>query len=83
MSYERKARVTKREIATAAESMMQQRNELHLLLCAIVSRAGGEVEISAAAIRGLADGRTYLHMDRGEDGAVIVRVERKAQEMAS
>ncbi len=44
---------TKRDMMSMLEDLTHQRNELQLLLCACVSRAGGEVTLGGGLLRGL------------------------------
>ena len=44
---------TKRDLLAMLEDLTHQRNELQLLLCACVSRAGGDVTLGGGLLRGL------------------------------
>ena len=46
---------TKRDLLAMLEDLTHQRNELQLLLCACVSRAGGEVTLGGGLLRGRMD----------------------------
>lgn len=59
---------TKRELLAALDDVTKQRNELQLLLCACVSRAGGEVTLGGGLLRGLMDKQRNVTLAPDGDG---------------
>lgn len=59
---------TKRELLAMLEDLTHQRNELQLLLCACVSRAGGEVTLGGGLLRGLMDKERNVTLAPDGDG---------------
>ena len=59
---------TKRELLAMLDDVTKQRNELQLLLCACVSRAGGEVTLGGGLLRGLMDKQRNVTLAPDGDG---------------
>ena len=59
---------TKRELLAMLDDVTKQRNELQLLLCACVSRAGGEVTLGGGLLRGLMDKERNVTLAPDGDG---------------
>ena len=59
---------TKRELLAMLEDLTHQRNELQLLLCACVSRAGGEVTLGGGLLRGLMERTRNVTLAPDGDG---------------
>lgn len=59
---------TKRDLLAMLEDLTHQRNELQLLLCACVSRAGGEVTLGGGLLRGLMDKERNVTLAPDGDG---------------
>ena len=59
---------TKRDLLAMLEDLTHQRNELQLLLCACVSRAGGEVTLGGGLLRGLMDKQRNVTLAPDGDG---------------
>lgn len=59
---------TKRELLAALDDVTKQRNELQLLLCACVSRAGVEVTLGGGLLRGLMDKQRNVTLAPDGDG---------------
>lgn len=59
---------TKRELLAELDDVTKQRNELQLLLCACVSRAGGEVTLGGGLLRGLMDKQRNVTLAPDGDG---------------
>ena len=59
---------TKRDLLAMLEDLTHQRNELQLLLCACVSRAGGEVALGGGLLRGLMDKQRNVTLAPDGDG---------------
>lgn len=59
---------TKRELLAALDDVTKQRNELQLLLCACVSRAGGKVKLGGGLLRGLMDKQRNVTLAPDGDG---------------
>jgi len=59
---------TKRELLAMLEDLTHQRNELQLLLCACVSRAGGEVTLGGGLLRGLMEKTRNVTLAPDGDG---------------
>lgn len=59
---------TKRELLAMLEDLTHQRNELQLLLCACVSRAGGEVTLGGGLLRGLMERHRDVTLAPDGDG---------------
>ena len=59
---------TKRDMMSMLEDLTHQRNELQLLLCACVSRAGGEVTLGGGLLRGLMDKERNVTLAPDGDG---------------
>ena len=59
---------TKRDMLAMLEDLTHQRNELQLLLCACVSRAGGEVTLGGGLLRGLMEKTRNVTLAPDGDG---------------
>ena len=59
---------TKRDLLAMLEDLTHQRNELQLLLCACVSRAGGEVTLGGGLLRGLMEKTRNVTLAPDGDG---------------
>lgn len=59
---------TKRELLAMLDDVTKQRNELQLLLCACVSRAGGEVTLGGGLLRGLMERHRDVTLAPDGDG---------------
>ena len=59
---------TKRELLAMLDDVTKQRNELQLLLCACVSRAGGEVTLGGGLLRGLMEKTRNVTLAPDGDG---------------
>ncbi len=59
---------TKRDLLAMLEDLTHQRNELQLLLCACVSRAGGEVTLGGGLLRGLMERTRNVTLAPDGDG---------------
>ena len=59
---------TKRDLLAMLEDLTHQRNELQLLLCACVSRAGGEVTLGGGLLRGLMERHRDVTLAPDGDG---------------
>ena len=59
---------TKRDLLAMLEDLTHQRNELQLLLCACVSRAGGEVTLGGGLLRGLMEKNRNVTLAPDGDG---------------
>ena len=59
---------TKRDLMAMLEDLTHQRNELQLLLCACVSRAGGEVTLGGGLLRGLMERHRDVTLAPDGDG---------------
>ena len=59
---------TKRMLLAALDDVTQQRNELHLIACACVARAGGEVTLGGGLLRGMRTTHRELTLAPDEDG---------------
>ena len=59
---------TKRDLLAMLEDLTHQRNELQLLLCACVSRAGGEVTLGGGLLRGLMGKGIGVTLEKDGDG---------------
>lgn len=59
---------TKRDMMSMLEDLTHQRNELQLLLCACVSRAGGEVTLGGGLLRGLMEKTRNVTLAPDGDG---------------
>ena len=59
---------TKRDLLAMLEDLTHQRNELQLLLCACVSRAGGEVTLGGGLLRGMMDKQRNVTLAPDGDG---------------
>ena len=59
---------TKRDMMSMLEDLTHQRNELQLLLCACVARAGGEVTLGGGLLRGLMDKQRNVTLAPDGDG---------------
>ena len=59
---------TKRDLLAMLEDLTHQRNELQLLLCACVSRAGGEVTLGGGLLRGLMNRKRDVTLAPDGDG---------------
>lgn len=59
---------TKRDLLAMLEDLTHQRNELQLLLCACVSRAGGEVTLGGGLLRGLMERNRNVTLAPDGDG---------------
>ena len=64
----RPTRKAMEEIQAALADAVQQRNELQLLLCACVSRAGGEVTLGGGLLRGLMERHRDVTLAPDGDG---------------
>ena len=77
---------TKRELQAACADAIEQRNQLQLLLCAVVMRAGGQMDLGHALVASLMDGETMLDVEPVDGVGVRLtarREERTATEMDS
>ena len=63
-----KGQPTKRDLLAMLEDLTHQRNELQLLLCACVSRAGGEVTLGGGLLRGLMEKTRNVTLAPDGDG---------------
>ena len=63
-----KGQPTKRDLLAMLEDLTHQRNELQLLLCACVSRAGGEVTLGGGLLRGLMGKGIGVTLEKDGDG---------------
>lgn len=59
---------TKRDLLAMLEDLTHQRNELQLLLCACVARAGGEVTLGGGLLRGLMERHRDVTLAPDGDG---------------
>ncbi len=59
---------TKRELLAMLDDVTKQRNELQLLLCACVARAGGEVTLGGGLLRGLMEKTRNVTLAPDGDG---------------
>ena len=59
---------TKRELLAMLDDVTKQRNELQLLLCACVARAGGEVTPGGGLLRGLMEKTRNVTLAPDGDG---------------
>jgi len=59
---------TKRELLAMLDDVTKQRNELQLLLCACVARAGGEVTLGGGLLRGLMERHRDVTLAPDGDG---------------
>ncbi len=63
-----KGQPTKRDLLAMLEDLTHQRNELQLLLCACVARAGGEVTLGGGLLRGLMERHRDVTLAPDGDG---------------
>jgi hypothetical protein len=73
----RPTRKAMEEIQAALADAVQQRNELHVLACACVARAGGDVRLGGALLRGMRSVHRELTLSPDGDG-YRVRLETEA-----
>ena len=59
---------SRRVLLKMLDDVTKQRNELQLLLCACVSRAGGEVTLGGGLLRGLMDKQRNVTLAPDGDG---------------